>query len=88
MLPNADLAYMEPSKVRDYLLSPSQAVGRFKSVVFTSLGYTRENWPLLRDDLLMLARTRDLATGSGLNTVRLRYFQGLTRCYGVPCSHW
>ena len=30
-----------------------------ESVVFTALGYTQENWPLLRDDLLMLARTRE-----------------------------
>ncbi len=52
MLPNAASAIVESSKVRDYLLSPSHPVGRFKAVVFTSLGYTKENWPRLRDDLL------------------------------------
>ena len=63
MLLNANLAYLEPNKVRDYLLSPNHTVGRFKSVVFTALGYTQENWPLLRDDLLMLARTRGAVIG-------------------------
>ena len=31
--------------------------------MFTSLGYTQENWPLLRDDLLMLARIREAVIG-------------------------
>jgi hypothetical protein len=57
MLPNSALAIIEPSKVRDYLLSQSHPVGRFKSVVFTAIGYTQENWQILRDDLLALARS-------------------------------
>ena len=36
---------------------------RHKSVVFTALGYTQENWPLLCDDLLMLAQTRETVVG-------------------------
>lgn len=52
MLPNAPDAVVEPSKVRDYLLSPSHPIGRFKSVVFFALGYTQEDWTQLRDDLL------------------------------------
>lgn len=57
MLPNAANAFIESSKVRDYLLSPTHPVGRFKAVVFQSLGYTRENWHRLRDDLLAHARS-------------------------------
>jgi hypothetical protein len=57
MLPNASKAVVEPSKVRDYLLSRSHPVGRFKAVVFLALGYTQENWEKLRDDLLAIART-------------------------------
>ena len=57
MLANAALAIVEPSKVREYLLSQSHPVGRFKSVVFTAIGYTQENWQILRDDLLALARS-------------------------------
>src|SRR6266513_208368 len=57
MLPYADSAVVEPSKVRDYLLSASHPIGRFKATVFFALGYTPENWQRLRDDLLALART-------------------------------
>jgi hypothetical protein len=52
MLPNATLAAIEPSKIRDYLLSSTHPVGRFKSVVFLALGYTQQDWTRLRDDLL------------------------------------
>lgn len=52
MLPNAALATVDPAKVRDYLLSPAHPIGRFKATVFFALGYTREDWPRLRDDLL------------------------------------
>lgn len=55
-LPNADRAVIDAPKVRDYLLSETHAVGRFKAVFFTSLGYSNDRWELLRDDLLALAR--------------------------------
>ena len=57
MLPNAASAVVEHAKVRDYLLSPSHPVGRFKAVVFTALGYTQQDWQRLRDDLLLHGRT-------------------------------
>ena len=60
MLPNAHLAVIDPSKVRDYLLSPSHPIGRFKSAVFVALGYSQENWQVLHDDLFALAQ-RDAA---------------------------
>lgn len=59
MIPNADRAIVEPSKVRDYLLSSSHPVGRFKATVFAALGYSQNNWELLRDDLLALVRTTE-----------------------------
>lgn len=46
-------------KTRDYLLSSSHPVGRFKAGFFRSLGYTPDAWSLLRDDLLELARSGD-----------------------------
>jgi hypothetical protein len=55
MLPNASQAVVDPSKVRDYLLSSSHPIGGFKSVVFLALGYTRSEWVRLRDDLLTVA---------------------------------
>ena len=32
-------------------------MGRFKANVFSALGYSQENWQVLRDDLLALAHT-------------------------------
>jgi hypothetical protein len=57
MLPNPERAFVAPNKVRDYLLSPSHPIGRFKATVFAALGYTQENWERLRDDLLAIARS-------------------------------
>ncbi len=57
MLPNAEHAVIEDAKVRDYLLSGSHPVGRFKSVVFIAVGYRSDAWPQLASDLLALART-------------------------------
>ena len=56
-LPNADRAIVDPAKVRDYLLSGSHPVGRFKATLFSALGYSADRWEILRDDLLTLART-------------------------------
>jgi hypothetical protein len=38
MLPHAELATIDPAKLRDYLLSPSHPVGRFKATVVDALG--------------------------------------------------
>ena len=57
MLPNAELAVVEPAKVRDYLLSASHPVGRFKAAVFFALGYAADDWQVLQNDILSLART-------------------------------
>lgn len=43
-LPNAENAVIAPEKLRDYLLSPTHPVGKFKAVFFRSLGYTNDNW--------------------------------------------
>jgi len=49
--------------VRDYLLSETHPVGRFKAAFFLALGYSAERWDLLRDDLLVLARGGDAVPG-------------------------
>lgn len=43
-LPERDRAIIDAEKLRDYLLSPSHPVGRFKAAFFASLGYTQANW--------------------------------------------
>ena len=50
-IPNADRAIVEATKLRDYLLSPSHPVGRFKAPFFTALGYSQDQWPRLEADL-------------------------------------
>ena len=46
--------HVEDAKVRDYLLSSSYPVGRFKARFFRSLGFAEENWPALKAALLRL----------------------------------
>ena len=58
-LPGAAAAIVDPAKVRDYLLSPDHPIGHAKARFFTSLGFTHEHWPELRDALLRLAQTAD-----------------------------
>ena len=50
-LPNVERAVVESAKIRDYLLSESHPVGRFKSPVFRALGYSAVAWETLADDL-------------------------------------
>lgn len=50
-IPNASRAIIETTKLRDYLLSPSHPVGRFKAPFFAALGYQQEQWPQLEADL-------------------------------------
>jgi hypothetical protein len=62
-LPNRDHAVVDEAKVRDYLLSPSHPVGRFKAVFFHALGFSQQDWTALRDALLGLARAGDVTPG-------------------------
>jgi hypothetical protein len=43
-LPNAQKAVVDERKVREYLLSPSHPVGRFKARFFGSIGFPPEAW--------------------------------------------
>ena len=51
LLPNADRAEIDPTKLRDYLLSPTHPVGRFKARFFNALGYIAAEWQTLEADL-------------------------------------
>jgi hypothetical protein len=71
-LPEAERAVIEPAKIRDYLLSTSHPVGRFKAPFCASLGYTNANWRRLVEDLRDLAVTGDAELGRDLGgTVRM-----------------
>lgn len=62
-LPAAERAVIEPAKIRDYLLSNSHPVGRFKAPFFASLGYASVNWHRLDKDLRDLAVSGDAEPG-------------------------
>lgn len=49
--PGVERAVVETAKVRDYLLSDSHPVGRFKAAFFLTLGYSPTRWEALAADL-------------------------------------
>jgi hypothetical protein len=63
-LPAAERAVIAPAKIRDYLLSTSHPIGRFKAPFFASLGYANANWQRLEKDLLALAVSGDAELGN------------------------
>ncbi|HVW25540.1 MAG TPA: hypothetical protein VHC69_09225 [Polyangiaceae bacterium] len=60
LLPNATRAVVSDAKVREYLLSSSHPIGRFKAAFCRSLGFSEDDWEQLRDALLAIA-SRDEA---------------------------
>ena len=58
-IPDAENAIATRDKVHGYLLNVNHPGGGSKAIWFQSLGYERENWQLLADDLLRIARTSD-----------------------------
>ena len=62
-LPAAERAAIEPAKIRNYLLSTSHPVGRFKAPFFARLGYTNTAWRRLDEDLRSLAASGDAEFG-------------------------
>jgi hypothetical protein len=62
-MPGAQRAVVEPTKVRDYLLSPIHPVGRFKATFFAGIGYSGENWQALQTWLLQVALSDDASLG-------------------------
>ena len=54
-LPGADRAFVDPGKLRDYLLSFAHKAGQSKAGAFAAAGYSALNWQRLADQLRMLA---------------------------------
>lgn len=50
-IPNYKKAFIDPIKIRDYILSASHPLGRFKAAFFQKMGYTQENWEQLKSDI-------------------------------------
>ena len=64
LLPNAELAEIDPQKLHGYLLSKTHPVGRFKARFFAALGYAAERWQELEADLRMQHLTQDAEPAS------------------------
>lgn len=59
-----DRAQFDAEKARDYLLSPTHPVGRFKAAFFASLGYVQADWERLREDLRTLSMSNEARSGA------------------------
>ena len=44
LLPNADKVIIDAAKLRDYLLSTTHPLGRFKARFFGALGFSADRW--------------------------------------------
>lgn len=62
-LPNGDRAIVDETKVRDYLLSVSHPIGRFKALFFRELGYVEGDWEKLLNELRELGSTGEAHPG-------------------------
>ena len=62
-LPNVKDAVIDERKLRDYVLSTSHPVGRFKARFFAALGYTSDDWERFGSDLKALATTNEAELG-------------------------
>ena len=60
-LPNRRSAYIPQGKLSGYLLSPTHAVGKAKSQFFQAIGFSGDREEDLRQQLLTLARTHEVA---------------------------
>ncbi len=58
-LPGAENAIIQAEKIKNYLLSDSHPVGRFKAIFFSSLGYSSDKWELLANDIRTLLLQND-----------------------------
>ena len=67
-LPNADKAFVNIAKLRDYSLDVAHPEGKHKARVFAAaIGLTRNDANWLREQLLQIARTGDCISGKKTN---------------------
>ena len=65
IIPNAEYAFIDIRKLRDYTLDPQHRVGRHKARLFNSLlGITQEDVEVLRNILLEVVRTHEATLGT------------------------
>ena len=62
-LPNTERAVIDERKVREYLLSKSHPIGRFKAAFLARAGFEAGNWAELTSALRNLARRGEAVPG-------------------------
>ncbi len=78
-LPNGEKAIVDERKVREYLLSTSHPVGRFKARFFHGVGFGPENWREFVAALRDLAATGDAELIEGSEYGRKYLIIGVVR---------
>lgn len=63
LLPNHESAIIDPLKLRDYILSPTHPIGRFKAKFFQQAGYVQKSWQTLERDVREQHLSRDAKKG-------------------------
>lgn len=82
-LPNAEHAFVDIAKLREYCLSPTHPQGKHKAVVFVAaLGLEASNSEWLLDKLLQATLEEECLLGNGTNFGQ-RYTIDLTLRHGV-----
>lgn len=80
MLPGAELARVDFSKVVDYLLSPSHPDGRSKAEFFARFGFNVKDWQVLAEALKVVGISNSV-TGAVKSAHGTRYtVDGLMPC--------
>jgi hypothetical protein len=59
-IPNVQAAYVEPSKLTEYLLSTTHPVGRSKAVFLRTLGFADDSVGGLGQSLVAIAKTEEV----------------------------
>lgn len=63
LLPNYEHAIIESVKLRDYILSPTHPIGKFKAKFFEQAGYTQASWERLEKDIREQHLSKDAKEG-------------------------
>lgn len=71
-MPGVEAAVVDAAKIRDYLISTSHPVGRFKSAFFMALGYTAVEWATLARALRIHAAENE-AVATEINEYGQKY---------------
>jgi len=72
-IPGRDKGIIPVEKIRDYLLAHEHPIGKFKAKFFYGLGYYRQNWKALAEDVDRILRqgsvTKSEETNYGIKYV-------------------